>query len=62
MEGIWSLLKNITSEISLIVPSVTTGKLCKCEMSHVLFTLSSLVLSMSKVSWEGGWIPYAGKE
>lgn len=62
VEGIWSLLKNITSEIFLIVHSVTTGKLCKCEMPHVHFTLSCLVLSMSKISWEGGWIPYAGKE
>lgn len=62
MEGIWSLLKNITSEIFLIVRGVTIGKLCKREMPRAHFTLSRLVLSMSKISWEGGWMPYAGKE
>lgn len=57
-----SVEKNITSEIFLIVHRVTIGKLCKCEMPRVHFALSCLVLSMSKISWEGGWMPYAGKE
>lgn len=37
VEGIWSLLKNITSEIFLIVHRVTMGKLCKCEMPRISF-------------------------
>ena len=62
MEGTWSLWKNIISELFLIVHNVTTGKLCKCETPHVHFMSSCLVLSMSKISGEGGWISYAGKE